>query len=51
VLRTDLPASDLAGAVESIVFALLLGALQIGAPPAERRKAIAAVISQGLLTR
>jgi AcrR family transcriptional regulator len=51
VLRADLPAGDLAGAVEAIVFALLLGTLQMGVPPAERRKAIAAVISQGLLAR
>jgi AcrR family transcriptional regulator len=52
VLRSDLSATALAGALETIVFALLLGALQLGVGrDTERRQAIAAVISQGITAR
>ncbi len=52
VLRQDLPPGALAGALETLIFALLLGALQMGVSrDAERRKAIAAVITQGILAR
>jgi hypothetical protein len=49
LLRADLPAEDLAGAVETLILALLLGAVQVGMIGGEsRRTAIAAIISAGL---
>jgi AcrR family transcriptional regulator len=52
VLRQDLPPGALAGGLETLIFALLLGALQMGmSRDAERRKAIAAIITQGIQAR
>lgn len=48
VLRRDLPAAALAGALETLVLALLLGAVQAGLTDETPRLAISAIISGGL---
>lgn len=48
VLRTDLDAVALAGAIETLVLALLLAAVQIGVADDPRRLALLAIVSRGL---
>jgi hypothetical protein len=52
-LRDDLPAGALADALETLVFALLLGPVQMSGENSDpgRRWAIAAVISRGIRPR
>jgi AcrR family transcriptional regulator len=51
ILRSDLDAVALAGAIETLVLALLLAAVQTGVTDDARRSALLAIVTRGLRTR